>query len=204
MVSYRVVAVVAGNSEAVTLTGLKADTQYQLTVAAVWQGKKYRSRPIVFRTLGEYLNLLTNMIILPMVVTCPDLGSRKLRCKTSWLDNLRRWRRGRGFRFIVVAAFNSATLRPTLNLYSTRKTGDGAASWIEGEVCSIMMIYWWVWDKDKTFAVTPYLFGEGFYWFCFRAPKIVTATRHHYGDGTTVTAAEGGTGTAWFSGVSSN
>lgn len=54
MVSYRVVEIVAGNSEAVTLSGLKADTQYQLTVAAVWQGKKYRSRPIVFRTLGEY------------------------------------------------------------------------------------------------------------------------------------------------------
>lgn len=52
-VSYRVVAIVAGNSEAVTLSGLKADTQYQLTVAAVWRGKKYRSRPIVFRTLGE-------------------------------------------------------------------------------------------------------------------------------------------------------
>ncbi|KAJ3654743.1 hypothetical protein Zmor_013911 [Zophobas morio] len=49
--SYRVVAVVAGNSDAVTLSGLKADTQYQLTVAAVWGGKKYRSRPIVFRTL---------------------------------------------------------------------------------------------------------------------------------------------------------
>ncbi|KAB0794903.1 hypothetical protein PPYR_11742 [Photinus pyralis] len=49
--SYRVVAVVAGNSQAVTLSGLKADTQYQLTVAAVWGGKRYRSRPIVFRTL---------------------------------------------------------------------------------------------------------------------------------------------------------
>jgi hypothetical protein len=48
-----VVAVVAGNSDAVTLSGLKADTQYQLTVAAVWGGKKYRSRPIVFRTLGK-------------------------------------------------------------------------------------------------------------------------------------------------------
>lgn len=54
IVSYRVVAVVAGNSETVTLSGLKADTQYQLTVAAVWNGKKYRSRPIVFRTLGKY------------------------------------------------------------------------------------------------------------------------------------------------------
>lgn len=58
-VSYRVVAVVAGNSEAVTLSGLKADTQYQLTVAAVWGGKKYRSRPIVFRTLGKNFNNLT-------------------------------------------------------------------------------------------------------------------------------------------------
>lgn len=52
--SYRVVAVVAGNSEAVTLYGLSPDTQYQLTVTAVWSGKKYRSRPIVFRTLGEF------------------------------------------------------------------------------------------------------------------------------------------------------
>lgn len=53
MVSYRVVAVVAGNSEAVTLSGLRADTQYQLVVTAVRSGKKFRSRPIVFRTLGK-------------------------------------------------------------------------------------------------------------------------------------------------------
>ncbi|XP_051156901.1 uncharacterized protein LOC127278959 isoform X3 [Leptopilina boulardi] len=49
--SYRVVAVVAGNSEAVTLSGLRADTQYQLVVTAVRGGKRYKSRPIVFRTL---------------------------------------------------------------------------------------------------------------------------------------------------------
>lgn len=59
IVSYRVVAVVAGNSDAVTLSGLKADTQYQVTVAAVWAGKKYRSRPIVFRTLGKKMSLKT-------------------------------------------------------------------------------------------------------------------------------------------------
>ncbi|XP_058066978.1 uncharacterized protein LOC131216487 [Anopheles bellator] len=47
----RVVVVVAGNRDAVILGGLTPDTQYQLTVAAVWNGKKYRSRPIVFRTL---------------------------------------------------------------------------------------------------------------------------------------------------------
>ncbi|GAB1868339.1 FNDC5 protein [Camponotus japonicus] len=47
----RVVAVVAGNSEAVTLSNLRADTQYQLVVTAVRAGKKFRSRPIVFRTL---------------------------------------------------------------------------------------------------------------------------------------------------------
>lgn len=47
----RVVYLVAGNQEAITLAGLSPDTQYQLTVAAVWKGKKYRSRPIVFRTL---------------------------------------------------------------------------------------------------------------------------------------------------------
>lgn len=45
---------VAGNRDAVTLGGLTPDTQYQLTVAAVWNGKKYRSRPIVFRTLGRW------------------------------------------------------------------------------------------------------------------------------------------------------
>lgn len=61
--SYRVVAVVAGNSEAVTLTGLTPDTQYQLTVTAVWNGKKFRSRPIVFRTLGKW-NTHTDKLIL--------------------------------------------------------------------------------------------------------------------------------------------
>lgn len=49
--SYRVVLDVAGNSDAVILSGLEADTQYQVTVAALWGGHKYRSRPIVFRTL---------------------------------------------------------------------------------------------------------------------------------------------------------
>ncbi|CAH2048500.1 unnamed protein product, partial [Iphiclides podalirius] len=49
--SYRVVLEVAGNSDAVILSGLEADTQYQVTVAALWGGYKYRSRPIVFRTL---------------------------------------------------------------------------------------------------------------------------------------------------------
>lgn len=52
-ISYRVVLEVAGNSDAVILSGLEADTQYQVTVAALWGGHKYRSRPIVFRTLGE-------------------------------------------------------------------------------------------------------------------------------------------------------
>lgn len=51
--SYRIVAQVAGNSEAVTLRNLSPDTQYQVTVSAIWGGKKYRSRPIVFRTLSE-------------------------------------------------------------------------------------------------------------------------------------------------------
>ncbi|KAG7308845.1 hypothetical protein JYU34_006101 [Plutella xylostella] len=47
----RVVLEVAGNSDAVVLSGLEADTQYQVTVAALWSGRKFRSRPIVFRTL---------------------------------------------------------------------------------------------------------------------------------------------------------
>ncbi|XP_063973628.1 uncharacterized protein LOC135160704 isoform X15 [Diachasmimorpha longicaudata] len=49
--SYRMVRLVAGNSDAVTLSDLQADTQYQLVITAVRGGKKYRSRPIVFRTL---------------------------------------------------------------------------------------------------------------------------------------------------------
>nr|CAD7431365.1 unnamed protein product [Timema monikensis] len=49
--SYKVVAVVAGNSEVVTLNNLLADTQYQVTVTAVRGGKKFRSGPIVFRTM---------------------------------------------------------------------------------------------------------------------------------------------------------
>lgn len=47
----RVVVVVAGNSDSVTLTGLKPNTQYQVTVTAVREGRKFRSRPVVFRTL---------------------------------------------------------------------------------------------------------------------------------------------------------
>ncbi|PZC79585.1 hypothetical protein B5X24_HaOG216250 [Helicoverpa armigera] len=57
-ISYRVVLEVAGNSDAVILSGLEADTQYQVTVAALWGGHKYRSRPIVFRTLGEWYHRL--------------------------------------------------------------------------------------------------------------------------------------------------
>lgn len=51
--SYRIIAVIAGNSEAVILHNLIPDTQYQVTVTANWGGKKFKSRPIVFRTLGE-------------------------------------------------------------------------------------------------------------------------------------------------------
>lgn len=59
LISYRVVLEVAGNSDAVILSGLEADTQYQVTVAALWGGHKYRSRPIVFRTLGKLYYRLT-------------------------------------------------------------------------------------------------------------------------------------------------
>lgn len=62
-VSYRVVEVVAGNSDAVTLSNLYPDTQYHLTVSAVWSGKKYRSRPIVFRTLGKFFHYFSTIFI---------------------------------------------------------------------------------------------------------------------------------------------
>lgn len=45
---------VAGISEAVVLGGLASDTQYQLTVSAIYGGnKKFRSRAIIFRTLSD-------------------------------------------------------------------------------------------------------------------------------------------------------
>lgn len=44
----------AGISEAVVLGGLASDTQYQLTVSAIYGGnKKFRSRAIIFRTLTD-------------------------------------------------------------------------------------------------------------------------------------------------------
>lgn len=45
----------AGNSEAVVLDRLQPNTQYQITVSAIWAGKKYRSRQVIFRTLGKYV-----------------------------------------------------------------------------------------------------------------------------------------------------
>ena len=54
--SYRVVVVVAGNSDSVTLSNLKADTQYAVTITALKAGKKFKSRPVVFRTLGNFFN----------------------------------------------------------------------------------------------------------------------------------------------------
>ena len=53
--SFKVVIVVAGNSESVVLDQLLPDTQYQMWVQAFRAGKRFRSRQIVFRTLGEYL-----------------------------------------------------------------------------------------------------------------------------------------------------
>nr|XP_018914534.1 PREDICTED: uncharacterized protein LOC109042317 isoform X1 [Bemisia tabaci]XP_018914535.1 PREDICTED: uncharacterized protein LOC109042317 isoform X1 [Bemisia tabaci]XP_018914536.1 PREDICTED: uncharacterized protein LOC109042317 isoform X1 [Bemisia tabaci]XP_018914537.1 PREDICTED: uncharacterized protein LOC109042317 isoform X1 [Bemisia tabaci] len=49
--SYRVVVVVAANCESVQLTGLIPNTQYTLSVAAFRASKKYRSSPVVFKTL---------------------------------------------------------------------------------------------------------------------------------------------------------
>ncbi|KAL0883323.1 hypothetical protein ABMA27_016733 [Loxostege sticticalis] len=60
---YRVVLEVAGNSDAVILSGLEADTQYQVTVAALWGGHKYRSRPIVFRTLGVEIGIVVMVLL---------------------------------------------------------------------------------------------------------------------------------------------
>ncbi|XP_075237204.1 uncharacterized protein LOC142333674 isoform X4 [Lycorma delicatula] len=71
--SYRVVAVVAGNSDSVTLSSLLADTQYQVTVTAVRAGKKFRSRPIVFRTLAEDTSMKIENTIYNEAVRGPEV-----------------------------------------------------------------------------------------------------------------------------------
>lgn len=50
--SYRTSDVVAGNSNFITLRNLEPGTQYQVTVIAVKGGKRYRSRPTIFLTMG--------------------------------------------------------------------------------------------------------------------------------------------------------
>lgn len=61
LVSYRTSDVVAGNSNFITLRNLEPGTQYQVTVVAVKGGKRYRSRPTVFRTMGktQFRNICT-------------------------------------------------------------------------------------------------------------------------------------------------
>ncbi|KAK3928581.1 Collagen alpha-1(XIV) chain [Frankliniella fusca] len=51
--SFKVVIVVAGNSESVVLDQLLPDTQYQMWVQAFRAGRRFRSRQIVFRTLVD-------------------------------------------------------------------------------------------------------------------------------------------------------
>ncbi|KAF4523774.1 hypothetical protein B566_EDAN009006 [Ephemera danica] len=53
MICFRVITIVAGNLGGAALQGLTPGTQYQLAVTAVRAGRKMRSRPIVFRTLGK-------------------------------------------------------------------------------------------------------------------------------------------------------
>lgn len=44
------VSLVAGNSKSITLRELQPDTEYQVTITAFVDGKKFKSRPKVFRT----------------------------------------------------------------------------------------------------------------------------------------------------------
>lgn len=53
LVSYRVVAEIAVNSDSVTLGNLMPNTQYQVTVTAFKAGRRFRSRPVIFKTLGK-------------------------------------------------------------------------------------------------------------------------------------------------------
>ncbi|VVC28257.1 Fibronectin type III,Fibronectin type III domain-containing protein 5, C-terminal domain,Immunoglobulin- [Cinara cedri] len=51
--SYRVVAEIAVNSDSVTLGNLMPNTQYQVTVTAFKAGRRFRSRPVIFKTLDK-------------------------------------------------------------------------------------------------------------------------------------------------------
>lgn len=51
--NYRTAVEVITKLDAVELDGLIPDTQYQVTVAAIQQGRRHFSRPIVFRTYSD-------------------------------------------------------------------------------------------------------------------------------------------------------
>lgn len=50
----------AGNTKTVVLDNLTPSTQYSVTVQANVNGVKYRSRSVVFRTLGKFFLSLVN------------------------------------------------------------------------------------------------------------------------------------------------
>ncbi|XP_037887356.1 uncharacterized protein LOC119636199 isoform X6 [Glossina fuscipes] len=72
--SYRVMQDVAGNSEAIVLDRLSPGTQYSITVTAIWMGKKYRSRQIVFRTLDLPKPLSQQDLLANGMVFTPSTG----------------------------------------------------------------------------------------------------------------------------------
>uniref|UniRef100_A0A1B0BGE4 Fibronectin type III domain-containing protein n=1 Tax=Glossina palpalis gambiensis TaxID=67801 RepID=A0A1B0BGE4_9MUSC len=65
---------VAGNSEAIVLDRLSPGTQYSITVTAIWMGKKYRSRQIVFRTLDLPKPLSQQDLLANGMVFTPSTG----------------------------------------------------------------------------------------------------------------------------------
>ncbi|KAH8350126.1 hypothetical protein KR067_001391 [Drosophila pandora] len=72
----RVVQDVAGSSEAIVLDRLLPSTQYSLVVTAIWQGKKYRSGQIKFRTLVDLPKNTSQQDFPPGVYGNVNSGSR--------------------------------------------------------------------------------------------------------------------------------
>ncbi|KAH8275441.1 hypothetical protein KR026_007294 [Drosophila bipectinata] len=72
----RVVQDVAGSSEAIVLDRLLPSTQYSLVVTAIWQGKKYRSGQIKFRTLEDLPKNTSQQDFPPGVYGNVNSGSR--------------------------------------------------------------------------------------------------------------------------------
>lgn len=60
-------AVAAGHLQSVVLGNLLPDTQYQLSVAAIYNGRRHKSRQIVFKTMGKCWCIPIAYLLMPQI-----------------------------------------------------------------------------------------------------------------------------------------